>query len=221
MQGYPFGTFLYWQVGAENSGKFKFYDFVLDHHERDNPHCPQLGPLPDKQLTAVLDGQQRLTALNIGLRGSMAWKRPRLWWNNPDAFPNMRYKDRLAFALLSLLFPFVDLRHQFHVDHIFPQARFTARRLKRAGVPDEKLDDFVLRKDGLASLQLLQGAENIEKRAKMPSKWLSEQFPDTDTRREYQRRHLLEDVPDSIVEFDAFHDARRARLKKKTRRLLG
>ena len=29
MQGYPFGTFLYWQVGAENSGEFKFYDFVL------------------------------------------------------------------------------------------------------------------------------------------------------------------------------------------------
>ena len=58
MQGYPFGTFLYWQVGAENSGKFKFYNFVLDYHERDNPHCPRLGPLPDKQLTAVLDGQR-------------------------------------------------------------------------------------------------------------------------------------------------------------------
>ena len=96
MQGYPFGTFLYWQVDAENSGKFKFYDFVLDYHERDTPHCPQLGPLPDKQLTAVLDGQQRLTALNIGLRGSMAWKRPRLWWNNPDAFPKRRlYLDLL------------------------------------------------------------------------------------------------------------------------------
>ena len=133
----------------------------------------------------------------------------------------MRYQERLAFALLSMLFPFVDLRHQFHVDHIFPQARFTARRLKRAGVPDEKLDDFVLRKDGLANLQLLQGAENIEKRAKMPSKWLSEQFPDKDTRQEYQRRHLLEDVPDSMVEFDAFHDARRARLKNEIRRLLG
>ena len=43
MQGYPFGTFLYWRVDAENSGKFKFYDFVLDYHERDDPHCTQLG----------------------------------------------------------------------------------------------------------------------------------------------------------------------------------
>lgn len=27
MQGYPFGTFLYWRVASENSGKFKFFDF--------------------------------------------------------------------------------------------------------------------------------------------------------------------------------------------------
>ena len=38
---------------------------------------------------------------------------------------DMRYGDRLTFALLSLLFPFVDLRNQFHLDHIFPAARFT------------------------------------------------------------------------------------------------
>ncbi|MDE0680417.1 MAG: DUF262 domain-containing protein, partial [Gammaproteobacteria bacterium] len=96
MQGYPFGTFLYWRVAAENSGKFEFYDFVRDYHERDNPHCPRLGRLPNQKLTAVLDGQQRLTALNIRLRGSMAWKLPRLWWNNPNAFPKRQlYLDLL------------------------------------------------------------------------------------------------------------------------------
>ena len=41
-------------------------------------------------MTAVLDGQQRLTALNIGLRGSMAWKLPYRWWKSPDAFPERR-----------------------------------------------------------------------------------------------------------------------------------
>ena len=30
MQGYPFGTFLFWKVGSETSSKFKFYDFVLN-----------------------------------------------------------------------------------------------------------------------------------------------------------------------------------------------
>jgi hypothetical protein len=87
MQGYPFGTFLFWKVPAETSGKFKFYDFVRRYHQRDAAHCPELGTLHHQSVTAVLDGQQRLTALNIGLRGSMAMKRPNKWWTNPDAFP--------------------------------------------------------------------------------------------------------------------------------------
>ena len=87
MQGYPFGEFLFWQIEPENSGKYRYYDFVRDYHQRDNPHCPDLGVLPNSQLTAVLDGQQRLTAFNIGLRGEMAIKLPYKWWSSPDAFP--------------------------------------------------------------------------------------------------------------------------------------
>ena len=90
MQGYPFGTFLFWRVNPENSGKFKFFDFVRDYHQRDNPHCPPLPDLRDRQVTAVLDGQQRLTALNVGLYGSMARKLPYKWWKSPDAFPARR-----------------------------------------------------------------------------------------------------------------------------------
>ncbi|MXZ03717.1 MAG: DUF262 domain-containing protein [Chloroflexi bacterium] len=87
MQGYPFGEFMFWRVDAENSGQYRWYDFVQKYHQRDNPHCPELGPIYDKPLTAVLDGQQRLTAFNIGLRGSMAVKLPYKWWNSSDAFP--------------------------------------------------------------------------------------------------------------------------------------
>lgn len=87
MQGYPFGTFLFWKVEPETSSKFKFYDFVLNYHQRDAARCPELGKLYHQSVTAVLDGQQRLTALNIGLRGSMATKQPNKWWTNPDAFP--------------------------------------------------------------------------------------------------------------------------------------
>ncbi|MCP4006628.1 MAG: DUF262 domain-containing protein, partial [bacterium] len=99
MQGYPFGTFLYWEVEPQNSSRYRFYDFVRDYHQRDQPHCPPLAVQNNKALTAVLDGQQRLTALNIGLRGSMAWKLQYKWWNNPDAFPiRYLYLDLLADA---------------------------------------------------------------------------------------------------------------------------
>lgn len=97
MRGFPFGTFLYWKVAPENSDKFNFYDFVLNYHERDHPYCPPLPKLPNSALTAVLDGQQRLTALNVGLRGSMSWKLPRLHRKNPNAFPKRHlYLDLLG-----------------------------------------------------------------------------------------------------------------------------
>lgn len=97
MQGYSFGEFLFWRIAPENSAQYRYYDFVRNYHQKDYPHCPDLGILPNRPLIAVLDGQQRLTAFNIGLRGSMAVKLPRLWWNNPDAFP----KRVLALDLLA------------------------------------------------------------------------------------------------------------------------
>src|SRR3954454_13557210 len=97
MQGYPFGTFLFWKVDPEKSAQFKFYGFVQNYHERDSAHCPELGALPNRELTAVLDGQQRLTALNIGLRGSMTIKEPNKWRTNPNAFPKkILHLDLLA-----------------------------------------------------------------------------------------------------------------------------
>ncbi len=90
MQGYPFGTFLFWRVAPDKSQNFKWYDFVRDYHEKDKPHCPELGEMPNQALTAVLDGQQRLTALNIGLQGSMAWKLPRAHYRFPQNFPTRR-----------------------------------------------------------------------------------------------------------------------------------
>lgn len=101
MQGYPFGTFLFWKVDPSTSGKFKFYDFVLNYHQRDAAHCPELPALHNQAITAVLDGQQRLTALNIGLRGSMAVKQANKWWTNSDAFP----KRTLRLNLLASLEP--------------------------------------------------------------------------------------------------------------------
>ena len=50
------------------SSQYRCYDFVREYLQRDDPHCPELPVIHDKPLTAVLDGQKRLTAFNIGLR---------------------------------------------------------------------------------------------------------------------------------------------------------
>ncbi|MBW4530422.1 MAG: DUF262 domain-containing protein [Aphanothece saxicola GSE-SYN-MK-01-06B] len=96
MQGYPIGSFLFWSVERDNVRQYKFYDFVRDYHQRLRPHCPPVEVPVGQSVIAVLDGQQRLTALNIGLRGSHAIKEPRMWWNNPDAFPEKRLYINIA-----------------------------------------------------------------------------------------------------------------------------
>lgn len=96
MRGYPIGSFLMWQVEPANASKFVFYDVMRKFHERDHAHCTPTGPLGERRVTAVLDGQQRLTALNIGLRGAHTQKLPRLWANNPAAYPETEmYVDLL------------------------------------------------------------------------------------------------------------------------------
>jgi hypothetical protein len=96
MRGYPIGAFLFWKVERERVRDYRYYGFITNYHEKTAPHCPPLDLLPDSSVVAVLDGQQRVTALNIGLRGSHAEKEPRKWWDNPDAFPAKRLHLNLA-----------------------------------------------------------------------------------------------------------------------------
>jgi hypothetical protein len=87
MKGYPIGSFLFWEVQPDRIGDFQFYRFMDRYHERDYTHNEPITPPGDREVIAVLDGQQRLTALNIGIAGWYAFKLPRYWWNNNRGFP--------------------------------------------------------------------------------------------------------------------------------------
>ncbi len=75
LRGYPIGSFLFWRVSEEHKNDYKFYEFLRDYHEHDSPHNPKASLLPVGSLTAVLDGQQRLTSLYIGLIGTHTARR--------------------------------------------------------------------------------------------------------------------------------------------------
>lgn len=90
MRGYPVGSFLLWDVKPETAQSYTFYEFLTKFHERDNPYADKATVPAGAGTTAVLDGQQRLTSLNIALYGSFAEKKKYAWWNSPDAFPVKR-----------------------------------------------------------------------------------------------------------------------------------
>jgi hypothetical protein len=90
LRGYPIGSCLFWKVDRQRRLAYQFYEFIRDYHQRDHPHNSRADVDVADDLTAVLDGQQRLTALYIGLRGSHASRIKGKWWNNPGAFPRKR-----------------------------------------------------------------------------------------------------------------------------------
>lgn len=90
MRGYPVGSFLLWDVKPETAQSYTFYEFLTNYHERDNPYADKATVISGAGTTAVLDGQQRLTSLNIALYGSFAEKKKYSWWNSADAFPVKR-----------------------------------------------------------------------------------------------------------------------------------
>jgi hypothetical protein len=90
MRGYPIGGFLSWKVDQATVSQFRFYGFLKDYSAFDSFHCPSLDVPATQSVTAILDGQQRLTSLNIGLRGSYANRLPRGWRNKKASYPKRR-----------------------------------------------------------------------------------------------------------------------------------
>ena len=89
MRGYPVGSFLYWDLLPENRDRWDVYRFV-DDFKQGGSHNQIASTVGTSRVTLVLDGQQRLTAFLLGLKGSFTVKKPRMWWDNPDAWVKQR-----------------------------------------------------------------------------------------------------------------------------------
>jgi len=69
MRRYPISSFLFWQVPVESHDDVEAYEFL--HSVRESQNRAPLARVHGKHdITFVLDGQQRLTALLVGLQGT-------------------------------------------------------------------------------------------------------------------------------------------------------
>lgn len=86
MCGYPISSFLFWKIREERKKDWVAYQFVTDFDKTD-PHNEEANLSGVNQdIYLVLDGQQRLTSLLIGLKGSYSffyyrWRKTRLYLN--------------------------------------------------------------------------------------------------------------------------------------------
>lgn len=84
MRGYPISSFLFWNVENLSKAGYRFYKFLRVFRERYRIHNEDASVAGAGNFTAVLDGQQRLTSLYIGLKGSYAYKEHRLGWKDDE-----------------------------------------------------------------------------------------------------------------------------------------
>lgn len=86
MGNYPIGSFLFWKIREEKKSLWTAYKFFSDF-DKENPHNEEANVAGINQdIYLVLDGQQRLTSLYLGLKGSYrffyySWKKTRLYLN--------------------------------------------------------------------------------------------------------------------------------------------
>ncbi len=114
LRGYPIGSFLFWKLQKEDIAKsdeqdsdklnFQLYQFITNYDER-KPHNEKIRieQIKRDDLYIVLDGQQRLTSLYIGLKGTRTLKKKNAKINNPNAYEEKRL--------------YLNLKHQPNMDN--------------------------------------------------------------------------------------------------------
>lgn len=82
MRNYPISSFLFWNVEGDTVNGYRFYKFINEYRERYKTHNEEISTDGISSFSAILDGQQRLTSLYLGLKGSYAHKEYRRKWED-------------------------------------------------------------------------------------------------------------------------------------------
>ncbi|GAA9030553.1 DUF262 domain-containing protein [Helicobacter pylori] len=162
LRGYPIGSFLFWKLQKEDIAKsdeqdenklnFQLYQFITNYDER-KPHNEKIyiEQITRDDLCIVLDGQQRLTSLYIGLKGTRTFKKKRARYDNPNAYE----KKRL----------YLNLKHQPNMDN--PEDNYQFEFHAKAPTNDKnhfwfKVGDILELESGVLNYAQKHGLEENE-----------------------------------------------------------
>ena len=126
------------------------------------------------------------------------------------------YYDEGAFSILQLLYPNLDYRNKFHIDHIYPKSKFNQKYLKKQGIDIKDLYDS----NYLANLQLLDGNQNLEKSNKEFKDWLEENFSEEEKIEYFKRNYIPSNIDFTFENYNNFLLARDELLLKQLKKIL-
>ena len=94
MRGYPISSFLFWELTQENRDRWDLYNFAMEANSDGTRHTKRHAVDGIHNLTLVLDGQQRLTSILIGLKGVYRVRKSGRWAAKPENWStNVLYID--------------------------------------------------------------------------------------------------------------------------------
>ncbi|OBF21632.1 hypothetical protein A5725_13535 [Mycobacterium kubicae] len=138
-----------------------------------------------------------------------------------DDLLRLKYNGQRTFPVLAILYPGLDLSKTHHEDHIFPKSRFTRKKLAAAGIPSERIGDFLDAYDLLPNLQLLAGTANIEKQVMLPAEWVDTAFSTDEKQKTYLAENDLDGLPLGMNDFLKFYAGRKDRIRQRLVKALG
>ena len=137
-----------------------------------------------------------------------------------ENFLTLNYGEGYTFSTLALLYPSLNYRNKFHIDHIFPKSQFTRPKLLKAGIPEDEIEFYLGAVNSLPNLQILEGIPNQEKSDSEFKKWLDSTCRSNQEKDEYMERHSIPKVDFSLTNFQGFIDARKTILREKLSKVL-
>jgi uncharacterized protein with ParB-like and HNH nuclease domain len=148
---------------------------------------------------------------------------PKTFAFNDDEIENLYYYyygQAYTFSTLALLYPSLDYRNKFHIDHIFPKSFFSRNKLLKKGVSSDKIDFYLSNYNYLANLQLLEGIPNQEKSDTDFKEWFNKVNQTEQEKRDYMAKHMIPDVDIEITNFDVFIEKRTEIMREKYKSIL-
>ncbi|MGC5328191.1 GmrSD restriction endonuclease domain-containing protein [Brevibacillus sp. SYSU BS000544] len=120
-----------------------------------------------------------------------------------------QYGQKHTFSVLALLYPTLDFRDKFHLDHIFAKSLFTKKNLSKIGVPEDKQDAFINECNVIVNLQLLEGVPNQQKSNMNFNEWIVKTYPDLSKSKDYMEKHYIPNIDLKLTNSDNFIEQRR------------
>ncbi len=98
IRNYPIGSFLFWTLKKDKANEYVFYEFLKNYDERDPYNKRKTGSFLYEEIIGVLDGQQRLSSIYLGLQGTHATRLKNYKRKSDHAYP----ETKLYLNLLNL-----------------------------------------------------------------------------------------------------------------------